>query len=228
MSTSSRSGVGSWSPAPPPRPRRLVVVAPHPDDETLGAAGIMCWAGQMGAEINLIAVTDGEASHRDSTRVSPTELRIIRAGERDRAVHALDLAVDVVRLGLPDGDVSSHRHRLCESLTALLTAECTVLAPWSKDGHDDHHATAVAAAEAAASTGSTFLEYLVWGKVGRSWTSERHSTLVLTADARAAKEAAVRHFASQLDAIGPDPEDGPVVRPDELELMLDGTEVVIW
>ena len=45
------------------RPRRLVVVAPHPDDEVLGAGGLLQYMGRVGVEMVVVAVTDGEASH---------------------------------------------------------------------------------------------------------------------------------------------------------------------
>ena len=44
-------------------PRRLIVVAPHPDDEVLGAGGLLQQMQQAGVETVLVAVTDGEASH---------------------------------------------------------------------------------------------------------------------------------------------------------------------
>jgi len=38
---------------------RLVVVAPHPDDEVLACGGLLCAAAGIGLEVQVVAVTDG-------------------------------------------------------------------------------------------------------------------------------------------------------------------------
>ena len=56
---------------------RVVVIAPHPDDEVLGAGATTATLALQGARVVVIAVTDGEASN--PSRVE--ELREIRPGE---------------------------------------------------------------------------------------------------------------------------------------------------
>ncbi|HEX3517340.1 MAG TPA: PIG-L family deacetylase, partial [Trebonia sp.] len=41
-----------------------VVVAAHPDDEVLGAGGLMSVLAAAGARLRLVAISDGECSHR--------------------------------------------------------------------------------------------------------------------------------------------------------------------
>jgi GlcNAc-PI de-N-acetylase len=51
--------------APPPMgipSGRVLVVAAHPDDETLGAGGFLHATSAAGAQIELVAATDGEAA----------------------------------------------------------------------------------------------------------------------------------------------------------------------
>ena len=50
-----------------PRNARAVVVAPHPDDEVLSVGGLLAQLADIGARIEVIAVTDGTASHDGST-----------------------------------------------------------------------------------------------------------------------------------------------------------------
>ena len=52
--------MASWPALDPAtcRPGRPLIVAPHPDDEILGAGGLLALAGG-----EIVAVTDGEASH---------------------------------------------------------------------------------------------------------------------------------------------------------------------
>ncbi len=61
--------------------RPLVVVAAHPDDETLGAAGLIATAAARGIRIDLLVVTDGEGSHPDSPTHSPATLALLRRRE---------------------------------------------------------------------------------------------------------------------------------------------------
>jgi hypothetical protein len=53
-----------WTVSTPPT-NRCVVVAPHPDDEVLGAGGATSLLAASGIDIVLVAVTDGENSHPD-------------------------------------------------------------------------------------------------------------------------------------------------------------------
>jgi len=43
----------------PERGQRVLVLAPHPDDETIGAGGYIAKASRMGSEIWVVLVTDG-------------------------------------------------------------------------------------------------------------------------------------------------------------------------
>ena len=72
------------------RPRRLVVVAPHPDDEALGAGGLLQHMTRIGVEAMLVAVTDGEASHPGG--VSGMTSR--RPGRSSHTLRSLDWVVD--------------------------------------------------------------------------------------------------------------------------------------
>ena len=43
-----------------PRARRILVLAPHPDDESVGCGGYLTKMADEGAEITVAFVTDGE------------------------------------------------------------------------------------------------------------------------------------------------------------------------
>jgi LmbE family N-acetylglucosaminyl deacetylase len=96
------------------RPRRAVVVAPHPDDEVLGAGGLVQRLLSAGVPTRVVAVTDGEASdpHR------PHGLGVLRSGESLTALGRLGWSRPrITRLGLPDGAVTEHVDRLTQVLT---------------------------------------------------------------------------------------------------------------
>jgi LmbE family N-acetylglucosaminyl deacetylase len=204
-----------------------LVVAPHPDDEVLGVAGLMARAGAA----ELVAVTDGEASHPGSTVHTRTGLALLRRAETAEALRRLGLAdTPVHRLGHPDGAVDEAA--LTESLTDLLTPGRWCLATWRGDGHPDHEAVGRAAARACALTGARLLEYPVWawhwaspddGRV--PWSRARR--VDLAPEHRAAKAAAIRAFPSQIAPLGPAAADAAILPPHVLARFARPFEVVL-
>ncbi|SHN48039.1 N-acetylglucosaminyl deacetylase, LmbE family [Cryptosporangium aurantiacum] len=196
-----------------------LVVAPHPDDEVLGAGGLLArLADGPGAEI--VAVTDGEASHPHSTVHRPDELAALRRAETDEALRRLGLSAPVIhRLGHPDGGVDEAT--LADALTRLLTPGRWCLASWRGDGHPDHEAVGRAAAAACATTGARLVEYPIWtwhwarpADPRVPW--DRCSRLPLSDAERAAKRHALDAFVTQIRPLGPRPEDAPILPPDVL------------
>lgn len=202
-----------------PDPRTLFVVAPHPDDEVLGVGGTMRVLASLGWSIELIAATDGEASHLGSERISGARLRRLRPLESGQARRHLEVRLACEhRLGLADGDLSSQHSRLVGRLVELITPGSWVLATWRGDGHPDHEAVGWAAAEAASIVGAQLIEYPVWvwswaapGDARVPWLRAR--AIHLDPLAQAAKAKALGSFRSQLVNHGPSPEDGPVLPP---------------
>jgi len=128
--------------------RSAVIVAAHPDDEVLGAGGLISMLAASRARLRLVAVTDGEASHRGHAAPAPLSRR--RADERAAALRALGAgAAEVVRLGLPDGGVAARGGELADALGPLVAGFDLCLAPWDCDLHPDHEAAGRAARTAA-------------------------------------------------------------------------------
>lgn len=198
---------------------RLVVVAPHPDDEVLGCGGLMRWTAASGRDVVVVAVTDGEASHSRSNRVTPLQLRRWRAEERAEALARLDAPATVISLGLPDQGCSRHREDLVAELTALLRPGDVIVGPAAGDRHPDHVAVASAVSEAAPSVVEQWWEAPTWALV-HGTVATASTTLMLDRRAWGAKQHAMAAYRSQLVALGPEPQDGPVVHPDELVAML--------
>lgn len=182
---------------------RLVVVSPHPDDETLGCGGLIAEAAALGVPVQVISVTDGEACYAGDPAWPPERARAVRRQELCNAVAALGLRPSaVVTLDLGDGRVEAGEARLVASITPHLRADDTVLATWRFDGHPDHEATGRAARAAAAAVGARMLEYPVWAW---HWLDpeagdprlEGAVAWRLSASARAAKRTALQAFVSQ-------------------------------
>ncbi|MFL0564266.1 PIG-L family deacetylase [Microbacterium sp. 179-I 1D1 NHS] len=142
----------------------LIVVAAHPDDETLGAAGLMARTVRRGANVTVLIATDGEGSHPDSPSHTPAQLAAVRRREVADALDQLSTAIDVEFLGLPDGGTDDHRETIAAALRALLRGEraCFVVAPWAGDGHRDHRVAAEVTAEVCSALGIPWREYPIW------------------------------------------------------------------
>ncbi|MCX7992111.1 MAG: PIG-L family deacetylase [Fimbriimonadales bacterium] len=90
---------------------RLLIIAPHPDDEVLGCGGLMATAARAGVPIKVVYLTAGDgfaAAAALTSRSAPDardclQLGQIRMQESLRALRALGLNdTDAVFLGYPD------------------------------------------------------------------------------------------------------------------------------
>ena len=115
---------------------RLVVVAAHPDDETLGAGGLIAGCAARGIDITIVIVTDGGASHPGDRTIAER-----RSREAVRAIATLAPSVKLRLLGYPDGRTDQHRATIRLAINRAIgdiTAGTRVAAPWRGDGHRDH------------------------------------------------------------------------------------------
>jgi len=136
----------------------LVVVAPHPDDETLGAGGLIYSRARQRHPVLIVVLTDGERSRDDIAQLGQ-----VRSGEVHEASRILgEDQVRLLRLGLPEGQLKQHMAEVVDALTDLVTHNSTLLAPFAQDGHPDHEAAAYACARVARKHSLTLLQYPVW------------------------------------------------------------------
>ena len=199
---------------------RLVVVAAHPDDETLAAGGFTAAAHAAGATVTLVVATDGEAAFPGLGAAERAELARMRRRELTAALAELGLADATVHLlGLPDSGLHADAAgvALREALRPLLAGADSYLAPWTHDPHPDHAAAGRAAAEVAPVTvhGWSYpLWALPWGgpdDPAVPWQRAFRHDLDDAAAGR--KRRAVGRFASQLD---PALDGGPPILPAEV------------
>jgi len=72
----------------------VLVLSPHPDDESLGCGGLFAACHEHGLPAYAAFVTDGAASHLHSREYPPARLAASRETEARSALLTLDLAED--------------------------------------------------------------------------------------------------------------------------------------
>ncbi|HEY2124750.1 MAG TPA: PIG-L family deacetylase [Chthoniobacterales bacterium] len=172
-------------PAPPPAPAftrdsRLMLIAPHPDDESLACGVILQAAVRCGAAVRVVYATDVENNPwpqrfmERKWRIHPADRRRwgqLRRKEAEAALLALGVeAESACFLGLPDQGLTDLLLHEPASLAATFSGliddfnPTDLIFPSTMDAHPDHNALAVLhhlllrdrASEAAAVAGWQF------------------------------------------------------------------------
>ncbi|MBF4161588.1 PIG-L family deacetylase [Nocardioides acrostichi] len=210
----------------------VLVVAAHPDDETLGAGGLLARAAADGVRTEVVVLTAGERSHPDSPTHSPERLARLRREELHAAVRALSPRCAAVLLGLPDGEVAAHLDLITAHVVERLRGarRPLVVAPWRGDGHPDHEAAGRAAATAAQRTDADLLEYPVWfwhwgSPTDAPWDVLR--ALPLRGPERSAKSRAMQAHLTQVAPLSSAPGDEVLLSETFLAHFCDDHEVFV-
>ncbi|MCL6285285.1 PIG-L family deacetylase [Ruegeria sp. 2012CJ41-6] len=157
--------------------RSCLVLAPHPDDETLGCGGVVMHKLAAWSHVEVIVATDGAASHLDDPTCTTSRDALVEMRERETRLACGELGLEpdhVSFLRFPDGALAQHardlRDRLAEEIAARRPDEIYVCA--LVDGHRDHVALAQAVRHLAGEGrlgGAIHWEYPVWSFDFRSW-----------------------------------------------------------
>jgi len=206
---------------------RVMVLAPHPDDESLATAGILQRACALGAETRVLFVTDGE-NNPWPQRALEWRWRILaadrsrwgmrRRGEALSALACLNVPLQSVRfLGYPDQGICDLLMTDPDPLLGDLVMEIAswqpsiLVDPVPADQHPDHGALAVftdfalarpALKKALESVALVRLRYLVHGSL-RGMPDGLVRSLHLTVPEQDRKRHAILRHRSQLPLGGP-------------------------
>jgi LmbE family N-acetylglucosaminyl deacetylase/SAM-dependent methyltransferase len=197
------------------------VVAAHPDDESLGAGGLIGRAGNAGIPVTVLIASLGEASHPDSSTVSAPELAGIRRREAVAAVATVNPRAEVEFLGLPDGRLTDHETAIIDALRRVVGPRTLLVGHWQHDGHPDHEICGRVVARVAGENGLSFMEFPIWGW---HWATPAGATMPLTTWWRidldpaelSGKRAALDCYVSQHSRLSPLPGDEQLLRPEFL------------
>ena len=205
--------------------RALTVLAPHPDDETLGCGALLFDAAASGLPCTVICVTDGSRSHPNSRQWPAPRLAEERRREFVAAVRILAPAADLHWLGHPDCAAPDSAVD-APAVAERIPAGSTVLATWQGDPHIDHERVARLARHIGALRPDlTFLFYPVWGRfTDRIAPAQR---LIATPAALAAKRRALAAYRTQMTGLIDDDPAGFVMEEWRQQHFLTHPEVVI-
>jgi LmbE family N-acetylglucosaminyl deacetylase len=177
-------------PKEPLRPPVLALAA-HPDDEVIGAGGLLAFHGARGDAITVVHMSDGAGGDPGS---KAADIRAVRRAEGAEALHRLGIS-DLRHWDLPDGQLPEHLDDISKRLRALL-AEVkpqTLYSFFFNEGHRDHRAVAEAVARSAEAMPAD-CRCLLFG-VNQSVPG---GTLFDTTDTYAKKRHALEAYQSQL------------------------------
>lgn len=189
-----------WEDAKPwqPSDRPMLVVSPHPDDETLGAGGLIGLQAARGIPLHVVAVTDGENAYSDGVDIADR-----RSQEQTSALGRLGVTPSsLIRLKLTDSRVTAEEAVLVEQLMPLVSQKSHIVAPWTGDYHPDHQACGRAAVEVARRSGAALTFYFFWTwHCGRPdiLSDQSLKSLALSAEFQRAKREALSEYRSQLE-----------------------------
>lgn len=204
--------------------RELIVIAAHPDDETLGAGGLIATAAERQIPIQVVVVTDGAGSHPRSRSMTPGQLADRRVAEVYSAVSILAPDARTTLLGFPDGRTAEFAQEISDALRQVFAAagaHAHVVVVWSGDGHSDHE-TVGRIAERWAPADARVWGYPIWAwHWGHPDTGvlpwERARILPLPRRIGDRKRRALAAHVSQLEPLSADPGDERVLEPEVLE-----------
>jgi len=190
---------------------RVLIVAPHPDDESLGAAGLIQRVTAEGGSVRVLFVTEGENNpwpqrylHRRWFLGDEDRKRwgTLRRAEAERSLAMLGVAATAADcLGFPDHGLirlaRSNDPSPGQALARVIAeyAPTLVVSPSAFDLHDDHRTVSWYLHTILRDSGVPIVTYVIHGQGA---TSRLVRALHLTKQERRRKEAAIRCHESQL------------------------------
>lgn len=199
---------------------RTCVIAPHPDDESLGCGGAVALLRRARIPVFVLFLSDGTGSHPSSRAYPPERLRDLREQEARSALTCLGVPDEMCAFlrfrdtAVPGEGTARFGEAVARCQDSLATfMPDTVLVPWRRDYHCDHRAAweIVRVAVANGPMRPRLVEYPIWvydhlHEAHAPRPGEIAAWRLDISAAAAAKHAAVYCHRSQLtDLIADDP-----------------------
>jgi LmbE family N-acetylglucosaminyl deacetylase len=173
--------------------RNILVIAPHPDDESIGCGGALCRHSARGDRVTAVFLTSGELGLEHLPR---EEAWRVRESEAAAAAEVLGVA-DLAFLRRPDWFVDEGVDEAAALLRPILAREApqSIYLPHTLEWHPDHRAALAVVRAALRESGIPvphLLTYEVWTPLSEYDQVEDITPVI------ARKLRAVRCYRSQL------------------------------
>jgi LmbE family N-acetylglucosaminyl deacetylase len=197
---------------------RVLIIAPHPDDECLGCGGAAHLLHSHGCNVQVLVISNGTMSHPNSRKFPAPVLQTLREAETKAAMAVLGIdASAICFLGLQDGAVPTQGaefERALQRCCAYLKSASPqlVFLPQRGDPHPDHRASwqLIRAGLEMNHQSVRQLEYPIWNwdRAQRNLISGQFTAWRLDiSDSVEQKLEAIQAYRSQVsDLIDDDPE----------------------
>ena len=158
----------SWEPRQliAPVGKRILALCPHPDDESIGAGGLLLAHRDL-AEIHLVCLCNGEgggALDEPDADETGARARLVEVRKEEfRKTAGVLQAVSIRHLDFPDGHIpcSDAAIEQVRSIVRDIRPD-VVLLPWFLDNHIDHRRANLLYAWACADLEAMVLGYEIW------------------------------------------------------------------
>jgi LmbE family N-acetylglucosaminyl deacetylase len=141
------------------RTRSALILAPHPDDETLACGGTIALKRSAGSSVTVCVATSGASSESRDSSLDRPALAAARRDEAVRACESLGVPRSEVRLwDFHDGQLTTERPALTAAVSALVdeTRPEEVFVPFYTDSHPDHRSL-----------------FFAWNAISKRWPNIR-------------------------------------------------------
>ena len=158
-----------------------VIIAPHPDDEVIGCAGLIQALVERNTPPHVIILTGGEGSHRGCCDISADEIIEARHQLTITAAKTLGLPLANIHcLHYPDGGVD-FANAETEKLKILLEelSPKALFLPHNGEGWSDHTRVLGIVKELTKSTFINIYEYCVWMWYYNVWNLDNKNARIL-------------------------------------------------
>ncbi len=160
---------------------KTVIIAPHPDDEVIGCAGLIQALVEHGTPPHVIILTGGEGSHRGCCNTPQETIIAERHQLTIKAAKTLSLPLSNIHcLEYPDGGVA-FAHAETEKLKSLLhlLSPNALFVPHSGEGWSDHTSVLGIAKELMKCHVVNIYEYCVWMWYYNVWKLDNKNARIL-------------------------------------------------
>lgn len=119
-------------------PKRILVCAPHPDDDIIGCGGTIIKHAIQGDIVTILYMTKGDAA---KSLYSKKKLATIREQEARRAAHIIGVSTCCF-FNNPDGKIKKNKKTIKETIALIRHVKPHIVyIPHKHDEHTDHQAT---------------------------------------------------------------------------------------